>query len=120
MADAASRLVDEVLPRVPVRQWVLSVPRPIRYILARDAKLLSAALRIFIQEVFRDLRRRAGGGEPGAVTAVQRFGGALNLNIHFHSLVLDGVYVGDGGEFRRLSAPTGGISRACCAGCGSE
>ena len=26
--------------------WVLSVPRPIRYILARDAKLLTGALRI--------------------------------------------------------------------------
>ena len=28
----------------------------------------------------------------GAVTFVQRFGGALNLNVHFHTLVLDGVY----------------------------
>ena len=29
----------------------------------------------------------------GAVTLVQRFGSALNLNIHFHMLFLDGVYV---------------------------
>ena len=29
----------------------------------------------------------------GAVTLIQRFGGALNLNIHFHMLLLDGVYV---------------------------
>ena len=28
----------------------------------------------------------------GVVTFVQRFGGAVNLNVHFHSLVLDGVY----------------------------
>jgi len=26
------------------------------------------------------------------VTFVQRFGGALNLNVHFHTLVLDGIY----------------------------
>ena len=26
MADTAARLLDEVLPRVPVRQWVLSFP----------------------------------------------------------------------------------------------
>lgn len=31
-------------------------------------------------------------GHCGAVTFVQRFGDALNLNAHFHSLVLDGVY----------------------------
>ncbi|MCV5409968.1 transposase, partial [Escherichia coli] len=29
----------------------------------------------------------------GAVTLIQRFGSALNLNIHFHMLWLDGVYV---------------------------
>jgi hypothetical protein len=28
----------------------------------------------------------------GAVTLIQRFGSALNLNVHFHMLVLDGVY----------------------------
>jgi len=27
------------------------------------------------------------------VTAVQRFGGGLNLNVHFHTLALDGVFV---------------------------
>jgi hypothetical protein len=27
MHDTAARLVDGVLPRVPVRQWVLSLPR---------------------------------------------------------------------------------------------
>ena len=32
------------------------------------------------------------GGRGGAVTAIQRFGSALNGNMHFHSLVLDGVY----------------------------
>ena len=31
----------------------------------------------------------------GAVTLIQRFGGAINLNVHFHMLFLDGVYVGD-------------------------
>jgi len=26
------------------------------------------------------------------VTIIQRFGGGLNLNVHFHTLVLDGVF----------------------------
>ncbi len=46
----------------------------------------------------------------GAVTLIQRFGSALNLNIHFHMLFLDGVYVdGDvesGARFRWVRSPT--------------
>ena len=35
---------------------------------------------------------RADEGQGGAVTLIQRFGPAANLNIHLHCLVLDGVY----------------------------
>ena len=104
MSDTAAHLVDRVLPRAPVRQWALSVPRPMRYVFARDAKLISRALRIFWSELLRHLKRKAG-HRPyaevfgGAVSGVQRFGGALNLNVHIHSLVLDGVYVWDDGLF---------------------
>jgi len=31
--------------------------------------------------------------QTGGVTAIQRFGGALNLNVHFHSLMPDGSFV---------------------------
>ena len=103
MADTAAQLVDYVLPEVPVRQWVLSLPFALRYRLAYDAQLTSAVLGIFVRAVFASLRRRArkrvgvADGQCGAVTFVQRFGGALNLNVHFHSLMLDGVY-GPGAE----------------------
>jgi hypothetical protein len=98
MADTAAHLVDRVLPEVPVRQWVLSLPFALRYRLAYDAGLTSAVLGVFVRTVFASLRRRArrqwnvARGQCGAVTFVQRFGDALNLNLHFHSLVLDGVY----------------------------
>jgi len=45
----------------------------------------------------------------GAVTLIQRFGSALNLNIHFHMLFLDGVYVKDDSGhylFHRTPPPT--------------
>ena len=43
----------------------------------------------------------------GAVTLIQCFGSALNLNIHFHILFLDGVYVnGADARFRWVKAPT--------------
>jgi hypothetical protein len=37
-------------------------------------------------------------GQSGTLTVIQRFGGALNLNIHFHTLVLDGVFTTSGPE----------------------
>jgi hypothetical protein len=33
-----------------------------------------------------------GRGRTGMLTVVQRFGGGVNLNVHFHTLVLDGVF----------------------------
>jgi len=34
MAEAAAHLVDHVIPKVPVRQWVLSFPIPLRSLFA--------------------------------------------------------------------------------------
>ena len=45
----------------------------------------------------------------GAVTLIQRFGSALNLNLHFHVLFIDGVFSPkSNGElrFHRVNAPT--------------
>lgn len=84
MADTAAHLVD-VFPVAPVRQWALSLPFPLRYCLACDARLMGAVLNVFARSVFGELRRRAReslglrSSQCGAVTFVQRFGGALNL-----------------------------------------
>jgi len=98
MADTAAHLVDRVLPEVPIRQWVLSLPYTLRFRLAYDSNLVSAILHIFVQAVFASLRRRtkigSNGKHPkcGAVVFIQRFGDALALNLHFHMLAFDGVY----------------------------
>ena len=83
MADTAARLVDQVFPRVPVRQWLLSFPIEIRYRLAYDGALLSALLRTFMQHLevyYKDQARQLGYRHVrcGGVTFVQRFGSALN------------------------------------------
>lgn len=46
--------------------------------------------------------------DTGAVTLIQRFGSAANLNIHLHCLVLDGVYRRTEAEpdFQEARAPT--------------
>jgi hypothetical protein len=114
MADTAAHLVDRVLPEVPIRQWVLTLPYPLRYRCAWDACLTSAVLRSFLRALFAELRRRARRqhgvrrGHCGSVTFLQRFGSALNCTPHFHSLVLDGVYAGPShtpGPFLPLPPP---------------
>jgi hypothetical protein len=82
--------------------------------MAYDAKLVRDVLHVFVQAVFGSLRRRACDyrgirkAKCGAVTFVQRFGDALNLNLHFHTLVLDGIYLAEeGGQvvFRAVPPP---------------
>ncbi len=94
MAERAAHLVDAVLPDVPVRQWVLSLPYRLRYQLAWRHDVCRGVIRVFMAAVLRQLRdiARQAGGRGGGVAIIQRFGGALNLNIHVHALVLDGVF----------------------------
>lgn len=119
MVDSAALLVDEVLPRVPLRQWVLSVPFQLRFLFASYPALMGKALGIVYRTIATWLIHQAGfihdTARTGAVTFIQRFGSALNLNVHFHMLFLDGVYVtrchdGDSSKsnqvFRRVNAPT--------------
>jgi hypothetical protein len=44
MTQTAAHLVDEILPDVPIRQWVLSLPIPLRVLLAAQPKLLTPVL----------------------------------------------------------------------------
>ncbi len=44
MADTAAWLVDRMLPEVPVRQWVLTLPFALRYRLVFDAGLMTVVL----------------------------------------------------------------------------
>ncbi len=69
-----------------------------RFRLAMDRRLLSRMLAVYLRTLFSWQRRRGRsigliGGQTGAVTFVQRFGGALNLNPHLHSVLPDGLFV---------------------------
>jgi hypothetical protein len=99
MAETAAHLVDHVFPEVPVRQWVLSVPFPLRYRLAYDSSLVRDVAQIFVRTIFSSIRRRAcvsasnRKARCGAVGFIQRFSDALNLDPHFHIMALDGIYI---------------------------
>jgi hypothetical protein len=60
MAEVAAHLVDQVFPPLPVRQWVLSVPKRLRYFLQHEPEALGAALHIFLRVIEAQLRQRSG------------------------------------------------------------
>lgn len=113
MAESSAMLVDEVFPKVPIRQWVLSFPFQLRFLLARYPELMGEVLGIVYRAVSTQLIKKAdcikATAQTGSVTLIQRFGSALNLNVHFHMLFLDGVYAEDEygkTRFHRVKSPT--------------
>ncbi len=116
MVESAALLVDEILPEKPIRQWVLSAPFPLRWLFASAPEMLSKALLVVTRAISTWLVKKAGfthkTAKTGAVTLIQRLGSALNLNIHFHMLFLDGVYEVDSEgsvcQFHGIKSPTSG------------
>jgi len=103
MVATAAHLTDHLLPPLPLRRWVLAVPKRLRYFLERDAALQGVALRLFLGAVEQYLRAHTPGSDRcariGAIAFIHRFGSALNSHLHFHCVVIDGVFA---------PTPTGG------------
>ena len=74
----------------------MRLPIPLRLLLAAQPKLVTPVLQVVHRVVPRRLLGQAGlkadEADSGAVTLIQRFGSAANLNIHLHCLALNGVY----------------------------
>ena len=97
MVETAAHLADHVIPRLPVRQWVLSVPKRLRYFLQADPAVQNLALHIFLSAVEQGLRAagpvaQGSTARIGAVAFIHRFGALLNPHVHFHCVVVDGVF----------------------------
>jgi len=74
------------------------------------SKVLSIVTRLISTHLIQKGGTNHSTARTGAVTFIQRFGSALNLNVHFHMLFLDGIYM-DGFNkekqvFIRIKAPT--------------
>jgi hypothetical protein len=74
MAETAAHLVDHVFPQVPVRQWVLSFPKRLRYFLHRDPGLVGRVLAVALRALEIRLRECSpsapAGARFGAVTFI--------------------------------------------------
>ncbi|NBW81680.1 hypothetical protein EBR21_07985 [bacterium] len=94
MAEAAIYLTDTLIPLVPVRQFVVTFPPPLRLWLARSQTLAAKICRRASDALREHLQRESGikDGLTGSVMFIQRFGSGANLNVHCHIIVLDGAY----------------------------
>ncbi len=72
MPQTAAHLVDHVIPPVPVRQWVISVPKQSRGMLADRPAAVAALTKIFLDEIERLLCAAAGGSRDAATPASAR------------------------------------------------
>jgi hypothetical protein len=90
--EVAAHLTDQVLPPLPLRQWVLSLPKRIRPFLPHDPRLAGAVLRVLLRAIRTTLRRAipsaTGHAQLGAVSFLHRFGSSLNP--HFHGVPGEG------------------------------
>jgi hypothetical protein len=118
MRDRGQFIVENVIGDTPMRHWVPTFPRPLRSYLAFDPALTSELLSAFLAIVFalvrrtarRELGKRFGKVDPGSMSTIQRNSSFLDLNVHFHCLVTDGVFYRDPDTgrvvFHRVAPPT--------------
>ncbi len=96
-AETAVHLIENVLPHIPYRQFVVTLPHSLRYWLHTNRKLRSRFHKTMIRHIhnlYTNKSKSQGFKDPtaGSISFTQRFSSALALNLHWHVLVADGVY----------------------------
>lgn len=114
MTELAAHLCDSVIGEVPVRQFVVTVPANLRYLLAWNAemrgKVLAAIMRA-LQKHYVKQAEAQGAVKPqfGAVSVLQRWSGSLRIFPHWHILAADGAWArsehGAADEMHFVTAP---------------
>ena len=106
MVETAAHLVENLIPCVPNRQWVISFPLRIRHYL-QTPKILQNVLRIVIDEIRKRLiacSPNASHPQIGAISFIQNFGNSLNVHPHFHIIAADGIFCGDNADLKFYEA----------------
>ena len=75
MAQTAAHLVEQVIPHVPVRQWVLSLPIPLRMLLAAQPHLVTPVLQVVHRLITRSLLDQVGVKPDEAESGAQAVAG---------------------------------------------
>ena len=103
--------VEDLLPQVPYRQWVLTLPKRLRFFVHRDPRLVGQISKILTAVLTSFYREQAGSSPdaaPALLTFVQRFGSSINLHIHWHLVLSDGTFALENGRlsFQQASPPS--------------
>jgi diadenosine tetraphosphate (Ap4A) HIT family hydrolase len=107
-ALGSAKALDELLPEVPHRQWVLVIPKRLRYFVHRDKRLPGELSRILAMQLNHFYERKAvKGAVPAQFHVVQRFGSKVNLHVHVHvhAVVSDGAFTLVDGVLKFHPAP---------------
>ncbi|MCX5795514.1 MAG: transposase [Elusimicrobia bacterium] len=108
MADASDRL----LPQVGYRQYVLTIPKRLRWYVNQNGALPGEISRILAREIELSLRKRSAGSAAAQLHFVQRAGRSLNLHPHIHAVVSQGRFSSELGplgprlKFHAAAAPS--------------
>ena len=108
MVQTASHLVENVLPRLPFRQFVMSFPMRIRHYLETH-QILQVILKIVVDEIRKTLiscSPNVPNPQIGAISFIQYFGNTLNYHPHFHLVVADGIFSNEQGLLFHKAALT--------------
>lgn len=84
--------MDRLLPPARYRQWVLVIPKRLRYFINSRPELSGYLSKILARAIRRFIKSKTA-GTAAQLHFIQRFGGALNLHVHVHAVVSDGAFV---------------------------
>ncbi len=87
MFEMAAHLVEQRFPQVPVRQWMIILPKRLGYYLLRDSQLTGRVLQISLRGIERTVRQHCPDAlhtaKYGGITYIHRFGSMLNAHLHY-------------------------------------
>jgi len=97
MVECAAHITDNLLPLVPIRQWVISFPKRIRPFF-KTQKIKAYVLKIVVEEIEKRIIQCSPdsiNARTGGVSFFQCFGAKLNYHPHFHLCYVDRVFLHD-------------------------
>ena len=112
MIEEAQHMTTAILPEIPYRQWVFTLPYDLRYVLAWNADLRNAVHQMLMRAIHKHYERDArlqgvqGPVQGAAISVAQRMSSDLRLNLHWHVLLADGVWTVQDGHATFLPAET--------------
>ena len=93
MVETSEHLMDNILPLVPYRQFVVTFPVPLRYLINSNKNLFKKVHKIVISLIHSHYTNSNKTHLAGSISFHQRFGSDLRLNPHLHILCPDGKYI---------------------------